>query len=260
MTVQLANRCPDSFHSTAEAGFSWPEPYSEMEDDKLPRTLHGAREEAPPLGHRSTFEEKKGLQAIPVPALAMPLETSSKSQHQSSVILDQKQLGRDNSVPPESTLENNSYEIHHHISIDIQILFVVTALIIELLVFSVSTDKLWRRATWAVAILHGLISNSEMLYWETLMVKLRIFDAATSKITAPFGRYVGLYKGLDSICLILLLNAETNFYNQRYLGTVLLLCITIAGCFAGLTIRWPLLVLKAFPSLFALILLWSASS
>ncbi len=60
-------------------------PYSETEYEELLRTLHGAREEAPPIGHRPNFGDKKGSQASPAPAPVGPLVESSTSQHQPSV-------------------------------------------------------------------------------------------------------------------------------------------------------------------------------
>ena len=61
------------------------DPYSESEYEELLRTLHGAREEAPPIGHRPNFGDKKGSQASPAPAPVTPLVGSSTPQHQSSV-------------------------------------------------------------------------------------------------------------------------------------------------------------------------------
>src|SRR5271166_1615700 len=61
------------------------DPYSESEYEELLRTLHGAREEAPPIGHRPNFGDKKGSQASPAPAPVTPLVASSTPQHQSSV-------------------------------------------------------------------------------------------------------------------------------------------------------------------------------
>src|SRR5271166_3030296 len=61
------------------------EPYSDSEYEELLRTLHGAREEAPPIGHRPNFGDKKGSQASPAPSPVTPLVGSSTPQHQSSV-------------------------------------------------------------------------------------------------------------------------------------------------------------------------------
>src|SRR4051795_8500993 len=61
------------------------EPYSESEYEELLRTLHGAREEAPPIGPRPNFGDKKGSQASPAPAPVTPLAESSTPRHQSSV-------------------------------------------------------------------------------------------------------------------------------------------------------------------------------
>src|SRR5208337_599877 len=61
------------------------DPYSELEYEELLRTLHGAREGAPPIGHRPNFGGKKGSQASPAPAPVTPLVGSSTPQHQSSV-------------------------------------------------------------------------------------------------------------------------------------------------------------------------------
>jgi hypothetical protein len=61
------------------------DPYSDSEYEELLRTLHGAREEAPPIGHRPNFGDKKGSQASPAPAPVTPLVGSSTPQHQSSV-------------------------------------------------------------------------------------------------------------------------------------------------------------------------------
>jgi TIR domain len=61
------------------------DPYSESEYEELLRTLHGAREEAPPIGHRPNFGDKKGSQASPAPAPVTQLAESSTPQHQSSV-------------------------------------------------------------------------------------------------------------------------------------------------------------------------------
>ena len=43
------------------------DPYSESEYEELLQTLHGAREEAPPIGPRPNFGDKKGPQASPAP-------------------------------------------------------------------------------------------------------------------------------------------------------------------------------------------------
>jgi len=61
------------------------DPYSESEYEELLQTLHGAREEAPPIGPRPNFGDKKGSQASPAPAPVTPLVESSTPQHQSSV-------------------------------------------------------------------------------------------------------------------------------------------------------------------------------
>jgi len=61
------------------------DPYSDSEYEELLRTLHGAREEAPPIGHRPNFGDKKGSQASPAPAPVIRLVGSSTPQHQSSV-------------------------------------------------------------------------------------------------------------------------------------------------------------------------------
>src|SRR5262249_47626953 len=46
------------------------DPYSESEYDEFLRTLHGAREEAPPIGDRPNFGDKKRPQTSPSPAPA----------------------------------------------------------------------------------------------------------------------------------------------------------------------------------------------
>jgi len=61
------------------------DPYSESEYEELLRTLHGAREAAPPIGGRPNFGDKKGSQASPSPAPVTLLAGSSTPQHQSSV-------------------------------------------------------------------------------------------------------------------------------------------------------------------------------
>jgi hypothetical protein len=61
------------------------DPHSESEYQELLRTLHGAREEAPPIGHRPNFGDKKGSQASPAPAPVTPLVGSSTPQHQSPI-------------------------------------------------------------------------------------------------------------------------------------------------------------------------------
>ncbi len=48
------------------------DPYSESEYEELLRTLHGAREEAPPIGSRPSYGDKKGSQASPAPAPITP--------------------------------------------------------------------------------------------------------------------------------------------------------------------------------------------
>jgi hypothetical protein len=57
----------------------------ESEYEELLRTLHGAREKAPPIGNRPNFGNKKGSQASPAPAPVTPLAGSSTPRHQSSV-------------------------------------------------------------------------------------------------------------------------------------------------------------------------------
>ena len=61
------------------------DPYSELEYEELLRTLHGAREKAPPIGHRPNFEDKERPKPSPAPAPVTPLVGSSTPQHQSSV-------------------------------------------------------------------------------------------------------------------------------------------------------------------------------
>jgi TIR domain/NB-ARC domain len=61
------------------------DPYSESEYEELLRTLHGAREVAPPIGRRPDFEAEKGSPASPVSALITPRAGSSAPRHQSSV-------------------------------------------------------------------------------------------------------------------------------------------------------------------------------
>jgi uncharacterized NAD(P)/FAD-binding protein YdhS len=75
------------------------DPYSESEYLELLRTLHGAREEAPPIGNRPDFKDKKGSQASPPPAPVTPHEGSSTLQHQSSVT-PPKEAIRSNGTPP----------------------------------------------------------------------------------------------------------------------------------------------------------------
>ncbi len=62
------------------------EPYSESEYEELLRTVHGAREEAPPIGRRPNFGDKKGSQVSPTPAPITPLAVSSTVQHQSPIM------------------------------------------------------------------------------------------------------------------------------------------------------------------------------
>ena len=58
------------------------DPYSESEYEELLRTLHRAREEAPPIGPRPSFEDKNGSPASPAPAAVTLLVGSSTPQHQ----------------------------------------------------------------------------------------------------------------------------------------------------------------------------------
>jgi tetratricopeptide (TPR) repeat protein len=58
------------------------DPYSESEYEELLRTLHGAREEAPQIGPRPDFRDKKGSRASPAPA---PASRSSRSSLLGSV-------------------------------------------------------------------------------------------------------------------------------------------------------------------------------
>ena len=59
------------------------DPYSESEYEELLRTLHGAREEAPPIGLPPIFEDKRGSQASPAPP---PASRSPRSSLLSSVV------------------------------------------------------------------------------------------------------------------------------------------------------------------------------
>ena len=61
------------------------DPYPESEYEELLRTLHGAREEAPPVGPRPNFEDKEWLQVRQAHALVTPLVGPSIPQHQPSV-------------------------------------------------------------------------------------------------------------------------------------------------------------------------------
>jgi hypothetical protein len=61
------------------------DPYPESEYEELLRTLHGAREEAPPIGPRPNFGDKKGAQASPAPAPVTPHAGLSTPQHHSSI-------------------------------------------------------------------------------------------------------------------------------------------------------------------------------
>ena len=82
------------------------DPYSESEYEELLRTLHGAREEAPPIGPRPNFGDKKGSQASPAPAPVTPLAGSSTPQHQSSVTPTRNATGGRVVVGPESSRRN----------------------------------------------------------------------------------------------------------------------------------------------------------
>ena len=64
------------------------DPYSESEYEELLRTLHGAREEAPPIGHRPNFGDKKGSQASPAPAPVTPQSSTAPPAEPSNVLGD----------------------------------------------------------------------------------------------------------------------------------------------------------------------------
>jgi hypothetical protein len=61
------------------------DPYSEPEYEELLRTLHSAREEAPPIGSRPDFGDKKRSQPGPVPAPVTPDAGPSAHEHRLSV-------------------------------------------------------------------------------------------------------------------------------------------------------------------------------
>jgi CheY-like chemotaxis protein len=61
------------------------DPYSALEYEELLRTLHGAREEAPPIGGRPNFGSDRGSQVVPGPELVTPSAGPSIPQRQSSV-------------------------------------------------------------------------------------------------------------------------------------------------------------------------------
>jgi hypothetical protein len=61
------------------------DPYSESEYDELLRTLHGAREEAPPIGRRPNFGDNKKSKGRPGPEPVTSHAGSSTHHHQSSI-------------------------------------------------------------------------------------------------------------------------------------------------------------------------------
>ncbi len=105
-----------------------------------------------------------------------------------------------------------------------------------------------------VALIHALISISEIFLWKKPAVHERIgFNQVDADKAAPIVANVGVYNGFIAAGLIWGLLTSTNAVTIQLF---FLSCIFVAGVFGAVTLKWTTLVLQTLPSLVALVAVW----
>jgi putative membrane protein len=105
-----------------------------------------------------------------------------------------------------------------------------------------------------VALIHALISISEIFLWRKPAVHERIgFNQVDADKAAPIVANVGVYNGFIAAGLIWGLLTSTNAVTIQLF---FLSCIFVAGVFGAVTLKWTTLVLQTLPSLVALVAVW----
>jgi putative membrane protein len=105
-----------------------------------------------------------------------------------------------------------------------------------------------------VAILHIYFLILEMFLWDK-PYGLRTFghNKETAKITKTLAKHQGLYNGFLAAGLIWgLINGEAGFSIKVFF----LLCVIIAGIYAGLTVTKKILLFQAVPAILAITFLY----
>jgi putative membrane protein len=105
-----------------------------------------------------------------------------------------------------------------------------------------------------VALIHALISISEIFLWKKPVVHERIgFNQAEADKAAPIVANAGLYNGFITVGLIWGLLTSTN---APTIQLFFLTCVLVAGVFGAVTLKWTTLILQTLPSLAALVAVW----
>ncbi|MBD1933348.1 MULTISPECIES: DUF1304 domain-containing protein [Cyanophyceae] len=105
-----------------------------------------------------------------------------------------------------------------------------------------------------VALIHALISISEIFLWKNPLVHERIgFNQVDADKAAPIVANAGLYNGFIAVGLIWGLLTSTNAVTIQLF---FLSCVFVAGVFGAVTLRWTTLILQMLPSLVALVAVW----
>ena len=105
-----------------------------------------------------------------------------------------------------------------------------------------------------VALIHALISISEIFLWKNPLVHERIgFNQVDADKAAPIVANAGLYNGFIAVGLIWGLLTSTNAVTIQLF---FLSCVFVAGVFGAVTLRWTTLILQTLPSLVALVAVW----
>jgi putative membrane protein len=112
-------------------------------------------------------------------------------------------------------------------------------------------------ATWLVAlvaVIHVVIAVAEMVFWNQPIVHKRIdYTLEKAKMVAPIVRNAGLYNGFLAAGLIWALVSHTPGSNVTIF---FLVCVTVAGLFGAMTLKWTTLLLQALPGAAALAAAW----
>lgn len=105
-----------------------------------------------------------------------------------------------------------------------------------------------------VALIHVLISISEIFLWKKPVVHERIgFNQSEADKAAPIVANAGLYNGFIAVGLIWGLLTSTNTVTIQLF---FLSCVFVAGVFGAVTLKWTTLILQTLPSLVALVAVW----
>lgn len=115
-------------------------------------------------------------------------------------------------------------------------------------------------STWAmclillVVIMHTVFMVLEMFFWQHPRVrKLFAMSEERARLSSTLAANVGLYNGLLALGLVLGLMLKS-----LALLFFLLLAISAAGFYAGLTAQRSLILIQATPALIAAFMLWSS--